>query len=36
MDLKEDDAMKLASLGNDGGSREGNYLLIKSLNAHKK
>ncbi|KAG6427176.1 hypothetical protein SASPL_111416 [Salvia splendens] len=36
MDLKEDDAMKLASLGNDGGSREGNYLLIKSLDTHKK
>ncbi|KAL1549808.1 E3 ubiquitin-protein ligase TRAIP-like isoform X1 [Salvia divinorum] len=36
MDLKEDDAMKLASLGNDGGSREGNSLLIKSLDTHKK
>lgn len=36
MDLKEDDAMKLASLGNDGGSREGNHLLIKSLDIHKR
>ncbi|KAH6829979.1 RING/U-box superfamily protein [Perilla frutescens var. hirtella] len=35
MDLKEDEAMKLASLG-DAGSREGNYLLIKSLDSHKR
>lgn len=36
MDLNEDEAMKLASLGNDTGSREGNHLLIKSLDTHKR